>query len=78
MLQRLPLSLLSLLAFYTSDSHALPDRSFLSSWLTPPRNLQPRSALENGTNGTFLWVIQDTYQGSTFFECGTLQLALFS
>jgi hypothetical protein len=61
--------LLFLLLALTSE--ALPNPSDALSFLSlpsPPR--QKRSGLDTGDNGTtFLWVIQDTYQGKTFFEC---------
>lgn len=71
----LPMSLVALLSFATVTT-ALP--SFSGRTLGLPSSLKLSSLwggsvekrdFEIGTNGSeFLWIIQDTYEGQTFFE----------
>ena len=78
---KLPLSLVALVYFATSQTAALPSfsrdafglRSSLSSLVSRTRSgvekRQDGSDFETGTNGSeFLWLIQDTYEGQSFFE----------
>ncbi len=83
MLSALPLALLSLLSatrFELASSHLLSRRSVsevgllsLSSHvgLASATSLSRRvNKLQTDTNGSsFIWTIQDTYEGKTFFEC---------
>lgn len=70
MSRKLPISLLALLSLVTLQSAALP-----SLFDLVPRSLsglEKRQAhnFETSANGTnFLWVIQDTYEGASFYEC---------
>jgi len=91
----LPFSLVALLSFATLKTTAFPSfsggtfglRSSLSSlipraWGIPSSSMEKRQGtnFETGTNGSkFLWVIQDTYEGQTFFEWVNLKdLALIN
>jgi hypothetical protein len=79
---RLPLSLVVLVSFATLQISALPSfssdvfgfRSSLVPWTREIRSgfIEKRgdsSNFETESNGSeFLWLIQDTYEGQSFFE----------
>lgn len=60
-------------------------KSLSSLWQKPSPNVNPArrlgkrdstSAFDHNPNGSeFLWALQDTYQGKTFFECVSCQSA---
>lgn len=39
-------------------------------------SLDKRSNLQNASGSSFVWTIQDTYAGETFFECVLIMLSL--
>ena len=69
-----PFSALQTTALPSISSDAAKLRSSLSSflswtWETRLNKRQDDTNFETGTNGSeFLWLIQDTYEGKTFFE----------
>jgi len=71
---KLPLSLVALLFFATPQTTALSGfRSSLASLVPWETSLEKRqldnSNFETEKNGSeFLWLIQDTYEGQSFFE----------
>src|SRR5271170_5818627 len=78
---RCTLSLISLLVLNIPQSAGLPSLSidhlkFVSglSSLWPLHTRKRSLDLDTNPNGsTFIWVIQDTYEGQNFFECVSFQ-----
>ena len=82
MFAALPLTLLSLLSatrLAPGSPHALAGSFFAKAGLllllghvgvSQAVSLDKRANLQTSANGTsFIWIIQDTYEGKTFFEC---------
>lgn len=70
MSRKLPFSLLVLLFLATLQTAALPSLFDLVPQSLGGRQKRQAHNFETSANGTnYLWLIQDTYKGSSFFEC---------
>ena len=71
----LPALDLTSIAIWAKKSNQLAWRSLPQLYREPEQNLGKRQGQQDGTTldrnpdgSTFLWVLQDTYEGATFFE----------